>query len=315
MREYLTILCKNNILSILIFEKEVFMVVVKIGDGMGNQLFNYACGYAAARRDNDTLMLDTSECDNSTLRDFELDKFQLKYDARESFPNQTRLQKVFKLVRRDLKYRVIKEREVFLNRSGKYDVNDIDPRVFEKKKIRDKYLLGYWQHLPYFEEYLGEIRQMMTPAYAQSDTVIRLRKQFETEPTCAVHIRGGDIGGPSGAYFYRAIERMEREKPGVSYIIFTNDMVRAKEALSQLSGLGETEDYEDVTKRMRYVTELGEFSDVDEFFLMASCQNQILSNSTFSTWAAYLNANEDKTVIMPQDILSDRMKMENWLIL
>lgn len=66
---------------------------------------------------------------------------------------------------------------------------------------------------------------------------------------------------------------------------------------------------------MRYVTELGEFSDVDEFFLMASCQNQILSNSTFSTWAAYLNANEDKTVIMPQDILSDRMKMENWLIL
>ena len=59
-------------------------------------------------------------------------------------------------------------------------------------------------------------------------------------------------------------------------------MVRAKEALSQLSGLGETEDYEDVTKRMRYVTELGEFSDVDEFFLMASCQNQILSNSTFS---------------------------------
>lgn len=77
---------------------------------------------------------------------------------------------------------------------------------------------------------------------------------------------------------------MEQEKPGVSYIIFTNDMVRAKEALSQLSGLGETEDYEDVTKRMRYVTELGEFSDVDEFFLMASCQNQILSNSTFSTW-------------------------------
>lgn len=36
MREYLTIVCKNNILSILIFEKEVFMVVVKIGDGMGN---------------------------------------------------------------------------------------------------------------------------------------------------------------------------------------------------------------------------------------------------------------------------------------
>ena len=55
------------------------MIIVKIGDGMGNQLFNYACGYAAARRENDTLKLDTSEADNSTLRDFELDKFHLKY--------------------------------------------------------------------------------------------------------------------------------------------------------------------------------------------------------------------------------------------
>ena len=54
------------------------MIIVKIGDGMGNQLFNYACGYAAARRENDTLKLDTSETDNATLRDFELDKFNLK---------------------------------------------------------------------------------------------------------------------------------------------------------------------------------------------------------------------------------------------
>lgn len=69
------------------------MIIVKIGDGMGNQLFNYACGYAAARRENDTLKLDTSEADNSTLRDFELDKFHLKYDERESFPNRTVFQK------------------------------------------------------------------------------------------------------------------------------------------------------------------------------------------------------------------------------
>lgn len=280
------------------------MVAVKIGDGMGNQLFNYACGYAAARRDNDTLMLDTSECDNSTLRDFELDKFNLKYDARESFPNRNGAEKLFKRLRRDLRYRVIKEREVFLNRGGRYDVNDIDPRVFEKKGVRDKYLLGYWQHLAYFEEYLDEIREMMTPAYAQSGRVVKLREQFAVEETCAVHIRGGDIGGPSGAYFLRAVGRMEQERPGVSYIIFTNDRMRAAEALEKL----------DKAHRMTYVSELGDFSDADEFFLMASCRNQILSNSTFSTWAAYLNRNPDALVIMPDDILSERMRRKGWLI-
>lgn len=38
--------------------------------------------------------------------------------------------------------------------------------------------------------------------------------------------------GPAGAYFKHAMERMEQEKPGVRYIVFTNDMERAEEALA-----------------------------------------------------------------------------------
>ena len=276
------------------------MIVVKIGDGMGNQLFNYACGYAAARREGEELKLDISECDNSTLRDFELDNFHLKYDAKESFPNRTFWQKAYKALRRAVKYRVIKEREVYLNRNGKYDVNDIDPRVYEKKRFRDKYLYGYWQHLSYFEEYLDEITEMMTPAYEQSPKVRSLMEEFQTTPTCAVHVRGGDITGPGREYFAHALERMEREKPGLRYLVFTNDAKRANEALGD---------------GMEFVSALGSFSDVDEFFLMSSCQNQILSNSTYSTWAAYRNRNPHKTVIMPQDILSGRMRQKDWIVL
>lgn len=269
---------------------------------MGNQLFNYACGYAQARRENDSLLLDISECDNSTLRDFELDKFNLKYDKKESFPNRNLGQKIYKSVRRALKYHVIKEREVYHNRDHRYDVNDIDPGVYKKKLIRDKYLYGYWQHLAYFEDYLDEITAMMTPAYEQSETVKKLLEELKRTPTCAVHVRGGDIVGPAGIYFKHAIERMEQEKPGVRYIVFTNDMERAKEALA-------------TENRLEFAAQIGDFSDVDEFFLMAACQNQILSNSTFSTWAAYLNQNPDKTVIMPDDLLSERMRQKNWIIL
>ena len=172
------------------------MIAVKIGDGMGNQLFNYACGYAQARRDGDSLVLDISECDNSTLRDFELDKFHLKYDKKESFPNRNLGQKIYKNLRRALKYHVIKEREVYHNRDHRYDVNDIDPRVYKKKGLRNKYLYGYWQHLAYFEDYLDEITAMMTPAYEQSETVKKLQEEFKKTPTCAVHVRGGDIMGP-----------------------------------------------------------------------------------------------------------------------
>lgn len=283
------------------------VIVIKVGDGMGNQLFNYACGYAAARREHDTLMLDTSDCDNSTLRKFELDKFQLKYDGRESFPNHNLWQKVYKKIRRNLKYRVIMEREIYHNKSGRYTVNDIDPRVYQKKRLRNKYLCGYWQHLAYFEMYLDEITEMMTPAYEQSREVTTLIQELKSTPTCALHVRGGDITGPGKNYFKHAIARMEKEKPDLRYVIFTNDREKAKEALEKI--MGEHAD------RMSYVSELGTFSDVDEFFLMAACQNQILSNSTYSTWAAYLNKNPHKTVIMPDDSLSERMRQKNWIVL
>lgn len=271
------------------------MIVVKIGDGMGNQLFNYACGYAAARRENDTLMLDTSECDNSALRDFELDKFHLKYDKRESFPNRNVFQKIYKRLRRNIRYRVIKER----------DVHAVDGRVFEKKKLRNKYLHGYWQFLDYFEEYLDEITAMMTPAYEQSRGVKRLCCEFQTTDTCAVHVRGGDITGPGRAYFEKAFAQMEEQKPGLRYLIFTNDRTKAEEALNEIAK------EQDIT----YITELGDFSDIDEFFLMAACRNQIISNSSFSTWAAYLNSNPEKTVIMPQYKGCTQMCRKGWIII
>lgn len=268
---------------------------------MGNQLFNYACGYAVARHDNDTLMLDTSECDNSTLRKFELDQFHLKYDKRESFPNGTVFQKLYKRLRRDLKYRVIKERGMYGTKDGHYRPDDMDMRIYEKKRLRNKYLYGYWQYLPYYKEYLDEILEMMTPAYEQSEAVVRFVEEFQTTPTCAVHVRGGDIVGPGAEFFGKALVRMEKEKPGVRFLVFTNDMERAKEALPE--------------EKVTYIGELGDFSDMDEFFLMAACQNQIISNSTFSTWAAYLNSNPEKTVIMPDYDLAECMKLPEWIVL
>lgn len=270
------------------------MVTVKIGDGMGNQMYNYACGYAAARRANDKLRLDISECDNSTLRDFELDHFHVVYDEKESFPNDSVWKKIYKRLRRDIKYHVIFEKDMY----------HVDKRVF-KKTLRGKYLHGYWQCFGYFEEYFDEIRAMFTPNYEQSEQVKAFMEQFKNTPTCALHVRGGDLGGPNREYFQKAVERMQQEKPGVSFIVFTNDVPKAKECL-------ENGNY---ASKMKYVTELGTFSDIDEFFLMSSCQNQIISNSTYSTWAAYLNTYPDRCVIVPDFRGVEMMALPDWIVL
>ena len=121
--------------------------------------------------------------------------------------------------------------------------------------------------------------------------------------------------GPAGAYFKHAMERMEQEKPGVRYIVFTNDMERAEEALAPVLESQKKDAVGQAENRLEFVSEMGEFSDVDEFFLMAACRHQIISNSSYSTWAAYLNPNPEKVVIMPEYKGCEQIRLKEWIVL
>ena len=89
-----------------------------------------------------------------------------------------------------------------------------------------------------------------------------------------------------------------------TFSVFTNDLPKAKECL------------DDGEARMRYIAEFGEaLSDIDEFFLMSACQNQIISNSTYSTWAAYLNTLPGRIVIVPKFHGVEQMALPDWIVL
>ena len=179
------------------------MVVVKIGDGLGNQIYNYVCGYAVAKHNNEALKLDTSECDNSALRVYMLGFFDLDTHMRESFPNKTFWQKVYKRLRRNIKYHVILEKDYL-----KYD-----EQVFRKKIFRDKYLHGYWQNLKYFQMYQPDIIRQLKPSYDQSQEMINTCKLLREENTCAIHMRGGDIDMLPAAFLDQKFQQLVQ--PGI----------------------------------------------------------------------------------------------------
>ena len=69
------------------------MITIGISDGLGNQIYQYVCGYVSAKMNNDHLQLDTSDCDNSLLRSYMLDNFNINKCPRKSLPNKNFFQK------------------------------------------------------------------------------------------------------------------------------------------------------------------------------------------------------------------------------
>ncbi|MCR5216872.1 MAG: alpha-1,2-fucosyltransferase [Lachnospiraceae bacterium] len=275
------------------------MVIVKIGDGLGNQMYNYACGYAAAKKNQDTLRLDISECDNSPIRDYQLEEvFQIDCKDTISLSNRTIFHKIWKRLWRDLLHHVIYENKnyVFL----------YDERVYRKKFLRNIYLYGWWQNYQFFDFCREDIIRQFQCGYEQSEEVKALEASLESTESCAIHIRGGDIIGPASEYFKKALTMMQKLHPKATYYVFTNDPAKAAECMKEWNP----------SMPVKIISELGSFSDVDEFFLMRHCRHQIISNSTFSWWAAYLNAYEKKEIIAPYiSNASSNIYPEGWTVI
>jgi hypothetical protein len=87
------------------------------------------------------------------------------------------------------------------------------------------------------------------------------------------------------AYYVNAIEYIEKKVVSPFYFIFSDDIKWVKENLSLVNCM-----YVDGNKRKdSYI----------DMYLMSICKHNIISNSTFSWWAAWINKNEKKIVLMP----------------
>ncbi len=271
------------------------MVTVKIGDGLGNQIYNYVCGYAAARKRGEKLRLDRSDADNSKLRYFMLDKLKLDDYISESFSNKTVFHKIYKRLRRNIKYNVI-----FENRDKLFE---LDERIFEKS-FRDIYLHGYWQIIDYFNMYKEDIIRQIQPAWDLSQKMLEMKDYFQNDSYCSLHLRGGDIEMLPAKYYLNAIDSIRSKKKIEKFICFTNDKEKASSVLSLSDA------------NFEWIDSYGDFEDIEEFFLMSYFNNQIISDSTFSRWASLINTKENRLVAAPsKGKMNSRVYPEDWITL
>lgn len=285
------------------------MVITKLKGGLGNQMFEYAMGLALSIEKDTEYKLDTSHFDeyskfpNETRRFFELDSFNSTLDI----ASKQEIKQV------KYPYPLLSP---ILNLANSYLLahGHIKYPILIDRNSKNIYLDGYFQNEMYFKKYSDKIKKDFT-----------LKKSLETEEykriegdmlssknqSVSIHIRRGDYitnentnrhhGVLGESYYLSAIETLKKKYEIIQEYIFSDDVDWVKKNLLFLD------------KDATYVSK-GRLNSAQEIMLMSKCKNNIIANSSFSWWGAWLNQNKEKTVIAPKNWLRNGDGMHKGIV-
>jgi hypothetical protein len=281
------------------------MIVTKIMGGLGNQMFQYAVARHLAIKNNTFLKLDISFFDNignNTPREYTLGHFNIE----ENFLTDKELKKIKRnnFHGQSLPQRILRKMFIKLEKkkpiSKKAYITEPSP-VFTKEVLGIKtektvYLYGNWQSEKYFKDIRNVILKDFSLKKEFSGKTKSFLENIEKNNSVSLHIRRGDYvqdkktntfhGTCDLNYYDQAIRLIEGKIENPIYFIFSDDIDWAKDNLK--------------TNNQLIFVSGNSIPDYEEIIMMSKCKHNIIANSTFSWWGAWLNENPKKIIISPQ---------------
>lgn len=289
------------------------MIVVRLMGGLGNQLFQYAASRHLAQLNDTELFVDTtfleSTVENTTPREYCLSNFNVA----SKIADEKLLQNF-----RGSEFSIPERIKIKLISLGKYNKYKFDDYGFDEQFLKLKgnyYLRGFFQTEKYFKSIESIIREELTVKDEFIPKDKQLIDDIKNRNSVAIHIRRGDYirnlssmeahGLCTKDYYTKSIENMKRELGNdLHFYLITDD---AKWVQTEMRW--------DINSTL-----IENKSTIEDFYLMSLCKHNIIANSTFSWWAAWLNKNENKRVILPKhwlnNLLSDTIEIapKNWIV-
>jgi len=184
--------------------------------------------------------------------------------------------------------------ELLASREELNTIGTIEERYFhfdsEMFTIPDNVnLFGYYQTEKYFKHVEEELRSILTFRETIQATATNLFPKVENE-TVAIHVRRGDYvvqqhNHPVCSPEYYQAALAEFEDRNYNFIIFSDDIEYCKDLFGSSDNL-------------HYLYNNDPYVDL---CLMSMCDHNIIANSSFSWWGAWLNKNPSKKVIAPTE--------------
>ena len=283
------------------------MVITRLKGGLGNQMFQYACGRALALRNNDSVKIDisgyTSRNGIDTPRLYALGPFNIHADI--ATPDEVRAFRyrygIFSKANRFIGEKVFRQFHISFN-----------PKIIHK--TGDVYLDGFWQSEKYFLDKQEVIRTDLSLKQSLTSAAQKIADMIDAAPvSISLHVRRGDYvkdratnlywGTCSPEYYDTAIkimiEKVAKTAAAPIFFIFSDDIEWVKTAIAIPYKTVYVSDTS-VTTAAGSKTQGATIPDFNELILMSKCSHNITANSSFSWWGAWLNRNPEKIVISPQ---------------
>ncbi|RYY55791.1 MAG: alpha-1,2-fucosyltransferase [Chitinophagaceae bacterium] len=269
------------------------MVISQLNGGMGNQMFQYAAAKSLSLHHQVPLFIDDSKFKRDTISELEVDRKTEIFNfpaIRDSIAHPATLEMFSgkrKLLTKLLpRHRQIVYREPFYH---------FDKNFFHSRKT--VYLQGAWQSYRYFEKYRTGITPLfrLDPEYTSS--VEYKADEILAANSVSVHVRRNDYlrmqiilewhGIMSKEYYVAGLEELTRQVGALHVYYFTDDPQWVSENLMPLYP-------------GQLISSEVSANHYQDFYLMSRCHHNIIANSSFSWWAAYLNEFPGKKVIAPK---------------
>lgn len=290
------------------------MIITRLRDGMGNQMFQYAIGRALSIKYNTSLginiesLLDSSYNISHTFRDYNLDVFNIKAEIIDGskvpfthkYYNKEPVSfgiRVARFILKNLLRVQLKGKEKKFDLGFNSSIFSLGPNAF---------LDGYWQSEKYFIDIADIIRKDFTPNNEPPLIVKNLMEVIEKENSICIHVRSGDYVGNKDfevvnkEYYDKAINYVNSKNKIDKIYIFSDDIKWCEDNMSfPFPTMFVGDEYKGVKNEWHHI-------------LMRSCKNFIIPNSTYSWWAAWLAPYDNKIVIAPKKWFPDASVNKNY---
>ena len=248
----------------------ILMIVTDLIGGIGNQLFQYCAGRSLAYTNHVDLKLNISGFDGYKLRRYALNHFN--FDAEILSEDEQ------------------KTLTIYSEKSFRYDPDffDLTDHTFIK---------GYWQSEKYFsmiKDVLLTELQIITPPSKINEKLI---DEIQSCNAVSLHIRRGDYISDISTYkvhgicdldyYDRCLKIVAEQIFDPHVYIFSDD---PRWAIDHLR----------IDLKTTYVTHNDPEHHYEDLRLMSLCRHNIIANSSFSWWGAWLNKHQDKIVLAPK---------------